>query len=1226
MKTRNKKHQFKRFLVGGMLALSVFSTSFLVSNFENQKFEPVYANYQSVENSISNNDFSSYSTSTTPYNPNNWTFNNPSGNDNIKSGVINVYDTNFADNKTDYELSENPNFPAGNPANGSSDSLYKHLMINSYAGFGRAGYTSNNFTLDSNSYYSISVSLRTNDQAKAAIYVSGLSDESVKSEITNISTFDTWETYTIFIETNQFVSENATLELWLGSKEINDTCEGAVFFNKVVLTKYSKTTFNKNIETSDVNTTKVISLFKPTFVENAFKNSSFNDSPAENESNIIPGWTTIESSHDANQMLKVITTDNYNAEIDTEAGIANPGTNYQTEDSSILFMNNKTSGKQGIKSNEFTIKQNELYMISLWAKSNCSKGTGATFKLEQVKEDEEDEEFTAQTATLTVATTVTENASTNGWSQYKFFVEGHPLQDTKATLQILLGTADSATEGYVFVDDISVQQISYATYTNGTTNASNSTTYSYNSENTQFTVPNGNFNIAQKQNDTLTYPLKVSNWEHTKDENYDDEQNLTGVINTNSAHFKMLTDKIEDDNLGVIINNPGLTPVQQINDATLENSSNNVLMIGNTIETSQSFKSDTFNLTASSYYKISMLVNTQFTTPLTNDNAGVEITLANSLYTALNVKNINTEGEWKKVNFYVHVGTLATDFTLNLALNDVQGFAFFDDVQVFDSSETEYNAVKNGFEYKTNLDIETFDSFDLHDTVDDTQLATVYNWTATNNSETKDVKYGVLDTSKNTALIFAGINNPLAVTGNNVLAIHSSDDTYFTMTAKQKIDISMDSFYEISVKVKTQYINQTNVKYDSNGNKIEYGAFIRLNGYEDTFTAINTERDEIDGYATYTFLIRPTADAQTYVELGLGDENNLASGYAFFDDVQVNTLEEAAFNEKVANANIRTLILGDQKLPTENTDNGTEFTGNQFDWVLVPSLLTSLAIIIAIVGATVRRFKFTNKPKIKTKYDRRKTVEVDLNKRERIELRNEIIKELNSEYSDIDNEINALIAEFEAEKAEAKRLHDEKLRVYEQIKQTIILDREKATREYNDKLNATETLTEQDKAKYEKEFKAYMAKLDKRAALEAKKVNKKDNTIEILEAKHAARLKALQERKRYIEEEIARIEREIEEIAKQEEIMWNEYRKAKEEAKKQKLEYLAERRKEKEEAKARKHAEKENAGSEETTEETKVENTETVEETETNNTETVEETEAVETTEVEIVEPDNKQE
>lgn len=1213
MKTRNNKYGFKRFLVGGMLALSVFSTSFLVSNFENQKFNTVYANYQTVDDSISNSDFSSYSTSTTPYTPNNWTFNNPLNSDGLKNGIIDVNSATFSDNKSDYELKENPNKPAGNPTLGTSDPLYKHLMINSYAGFGRAGYTSGSFTLDANSYYSVSVTLRTNDQAQASIYVSGLSDDKVKSEITNISTFDSWETYTIFIETNQFVSENATIELWLGSKEVNDTYKGAVFFNKVILTKYSKTTFDKNIANSDANTSKVVSLFSPTYVD-LINNANFDEANAPGEGNIIPGWETIESSHDENQMLKVITTTHYNAEVDTEAGIVNPGTNYVSADDSVLFMYNKESGVQGIKSNEFTIEQNELYMISVWAKSNCETGTGATILLEQVDEnkddEEDDEEFTPQTASIVTSTSLTTSETTNNWTQYRIFVEGHPLRDTKATLQIWLGTEESATNGYVFIDNISMQKISYSTQEKGI-EAGNNTTYTYNGNNSPFVIVNGNFNVAQKSENALTYPLTVSNWTLSKDKNYDDEQNLTGVINTNSTHFTKLTQQILDNELGVSVTNPGLTPVQKINDATLDNSSNNVLMIGNTIETSQSFTSEAFSLTASTYYRISALVNTQFSS--TNENAGAQIKLSNSSFTALNLNNINTNGEWKKVNFYVHVGSNITEHTISLALNNTQGFAFFDDVCVFESTEEEFNADKGTYEYKAELNVDTKDSFDLHDTVDENYpLTQSYNWKETNHTETAGVTYGVLDTSKNTKNVFAGIDNPQSTSGNSVLAIHSNTDTHFTLSASQLIDLSMDKHYKITVQVKTVNLSQEENKYDDDGNLINYGAQISLNGYENYFKAINTELDEIDGYATYTFLIKPTADAQTYVTVGLGDTNNYASGYAFFDDVVVTELEEAAYNEAKENANVRTILLGDQTTKTETEETGTEFTGSQFDWVLVPSLLTGLAIIIAIVGSTVRRFKFTKQPKIKTKYDRRKTVEVDLSKRERIELRNEIIKELNNEYNEIDAEINKLIAELEEEKARAELIKQEKLKAYEQIKQTIILDREKATKAYNDKLNSTENLTEQDKAKYEKEFKAYIAKLDKRSSQEAKKINKRDNTIALLESKHAERVKALNARKQYIADEIARIEREIEEIAKQEEIMWNEYRKAKEEAKKQKLAYLAEKRKEKEEVKANKRSSKKQT-SEETTE-TKVETKE----------ESVEKT--AEATEVEIVEPDNKQE
>ena len=1196
MKTRNKKYGFKKFLVGGMLALSVFSTSFLVNNFENNNVSAVYASYQETQTTISNNDFNSYSTSTTPYNPNSWTFENPANNEKIKSGVINVYDNLFTNNKEKYELETNPGKPAGSATNDSSNPLYKHLMINSYAGHGRAGYTSGSFDLKANSYYSIAVTLKTNDQAKASIYLSGLSDEDVDSNITGISTANEWVTYTLFVKTNEFVAESPKLELWLGGKEQNETTQGAVFFNKVTLTRYSETTFNSNVNSADEKTTKVVSLFNPVYIDNFISNSSFSVKSGAGQSNAIPTWETIESSQDETQITKVISTENYNAEVDTTKNIANPGTNYKTADSNVLFMQNKESGSQGIKSNEFTIKQNELYMISVWAKSDCGVGNGATLMVEQVNEDEEDEDFVAKTATLSTSTSITTEKSTNNWTQYKIFVEGHPLQDTKATLQIWLGTKDSPTTGYVFVDDIEVQNVSYETFTKGS--SSNSATYSYNSDNTQFTIVNGNFNIAQKTENTLTYPLKVSNWTPTTDEHYDDEQNLSGVINTNSAQFAILQNEITKRNLNVTVTNPGLTPAQKISGATIDNSTNNVLMIGNTIQTTQSYKSESFSLSTSGYYKLSMLVNTQFSAPL-NKNNGAQLKLTNSLFTAVNIENIDTNGSWETYEMYVHVGSNESTFNLTLALNDVQGYAFFDDVIVEDSTEEEFNAAVAGTnKYKAELNVQTNDSFDLHDN-SSSALTEVYNWTATDHNNTGSVKYGALDTTKDVSSVFTGIDVPTAPTGNSMLAIQSLTDTHFTMAASQKIDISIDGYYRISVKVKTLNISQEQNKYDDDGNLIEYGATIALNGYEDSFKAINTEKDLVDGFATYEFLIKPSADAQTYVILGLGGENNLASGYVFFDDVKVETLNEATFKQAVENKTVRSIQLGDQKIETDTEEEPTEFSGSEFDWVIVPSLLTSLAIIIAIAGSTIRKFKFTKQPKIKTRYDRRKTVEVDLDKRERIELRNEIIKELNKEYDEIGSEIDALMKSFEAEKAEIEKLEAEKLKAYEEVKQAIIIEREKVTREYNDKLNSTENLTEEDKSKFEKEFKAYIKKLDKRAAEEAKKFNKKDTTIQVLEIRHTQKVKELTERQKYIQEEIERIEREIEEIAKQEEIMWNEYRKAKEEAKKQKLAYMAEKRKAKEEAKLAKAEQAETSNSEE-------------------NSNTVETTE---TTEVEIVEP-----
>ena len=186
MANKNKKYAFKKFLIGGMLALSVFSTSFIATNL--QKIDQgVFASYAQEQSLISNNDFSNYSTSSTPYTPNSWTYENPTSNNSIKAGVINVYESEFPDKADDYKLSDNPGIPTGD-ATTSSDAIYKHLMINSFAGRSRAGYTSGSFTLNANSYYQIDVIVKTVGNAQAGIYINGLSDKEVDASITGIHT------------------------------------------------------------------------------------------------------------------------------------------------------------------------------------------------------------------------------------------------------------------------------------------------------------------------------------------------------------------------------------------------------------------------------------------------------------------------------------------------------------------------------------------------------------------------------------------------------------------------------------------------------------------------------------------------------------------------------------------------------------------------------------------------------------------------------------------------------------------------------------------------------------------------------------------------------------------------------------------------------------------------------------------------------------------------------
>lgn len=221
---------------------------------------------------------------------------------------------------------------------------------------------------------------------------------------------------------------------------------------------------------------------------------------------------------------------------------------------------------------------------------------------------------------------------------------------------------------------------------------------------------------------------------------------------------------------------------------------------------------------------------------------------------------------------------------------------------------------------------------------------------------------------------------------------------------------------------------------------------------------------------------------------------------------------------------------------------------NDFNWLVLPSLITALAIIIAVAGYYVRRFTFNRKPKIKTKYDRRKTLDKDIDRREQISLRKQIIAELNEELVAIDKEIEEykILAsqKFEVIK---ERILDEQDKIRKQ-KLDIEIKKQEAKAEREKQLKETPELVSNKKA--EKDYANFIAKLDKQELALQKQLNVQNMKLSVAEQPDNIKLDAFLERKEYIRNEIAKIEAEIEELAKEEQEMWSEYKIAKAEIKK----------------------------------------------------------------------------
>ena len=91
---------------------------------------------------------------------------------------------------------------------------------------------------------------------------------------------------------------------------------------------------------------------------------------------------------------------------------------------------------------------------------------------------------------------------------------------------------------------------------------------------------------------------------------------------------------------------------------------------------------------------------------------------------------------------------------------------------------------------------------------------------------------------------------------------------------------------------------------------------------------------------------------------------------------------------------------------TNTTVNETKESSN-INWLyLIPGLLTALAILIAIVGFIVRKVKFKNpfKKKSKTTYDRNRTLSVQYYARKATTMREEKVRELNADWKKINEE------------------------------------------------------------------------------------------------------------------------------------------------------------------------------------------------------------------------------
>ena len=1010
------------------------------------------SDYAPTEVSISNADFQSPSSGSYPLSPSSWTEMNKTGN--VTAGIISLDSTFVEKQEKDYKLSFQPRDYA-------SMADKQVLMINSADTLASAGYKSSSFSLSSNGYYAISFWAYTENTAKhtarATAKLSG--DDKIEANKNNILSINTsdgntsnWKEYKIFVQTDDINSLSLNLEFWLGEQNGNKSY-GAVFFDNVRILSYDQKTFEIAKKNADPKTSTILSNYVgeiSNFVEN------------QNFENGLAGWSLSKDSSSTAGNFSItdvvyINSENYNSSLTKIEDV--PGDANILNNKKALLINNLQAGHVGYESKYFTIKQNRLYKLSFLAKTGAIDGS-ATVKLvernpytnEKLSDGTtnpnyyKDSKYEAQTFTISdISTNDYTNSKTGNWKQYSFYIKGSSYFDSEVNLELWLGTTDKDATGYVFFDQFSLQQITSSDYSNG---SSNGTVANLSQSTTETDFVNGTFNNVKIENIYDTAPFAPENWALTKSNSNALSKN--GVINTSKDY----------SSIGI----PTVKPIDN------QFSNNNVLMIGNISSNLQKYTSKTVKLIADGYYKISVSV---LTNNLNGAYAGIRLV---SDGTVIGEKlNISCD-DWTTYSFLVKTGMDDRTISMELSLGQTSegtGFAFFDNVIMKSSlTEDDFNSVAVN-EKQINLSNYTFENTSEEPT---NGIYTSYDFNGELKGKANDsanVDSGVVDATKyGTPSGYNGsaTTNPGQGVGKVLMISSNVDDVWYSFTSTLSNSLSSGNYYKVEVTLKTANLSQDEankkLKANSETEYVPYGASISLDGISASFSGIDTENE----YKTYTIYINCTTNAEIKLILGLGSENAMTSGTVFFSNASVTKIDQSAYKDCIAvleNEDVdNVLAIGNTDVAEDDNNNDDNKSSDvNFDWLLVPSIITALAVIIAVVGVLVRKLR-KNAPK--KPVDTRPYSKENLKKLNSSYKTN--IKNINKQIVDTKAEQNKLAIEINELKQKqdyaSKKLLEEKQKQYDENNQKLVslnAEKENSSVAHKEKLASLEQEKSADK-------------------------------------------------------------------------------------------------------------------------------------------------------------------
>ncbi len=986
-----KKKTIKRLIGGTAVCSTLLVAGVGAVAFNTPKLDVHAYNADSTKVEISNSNFNSNTSSSFPFSPNSYTAfsngkkveNGDSVKTNATAGVIDLtnekYATKFALAKRDH-IDKYVLMIDSSKEDADKDEVTYHSVNYEYR-------NTSTLTLEANSRYMFSVDVFTVTNSECASLFLYNDKGEVFSSIEKVSSLNTWTTYTFFVATNNIEGTTVTLGMALDGA-------GTVLFDNLAGAKLSETQYEYNIDKlEELETSGHLpegSYVEYKKIDNVLKTFTINSSGAlvGSPTDLTDFTQTEYEFNDKSTKVVVEDTDGTN---NYAIKLSNSEKTYST------YQTNKV----------FEFGQNRIFKVNVTAKVGNLDGK-ANLTLKRVNADGTDFENTDHNKTISITSNTTSSSTasvTNDYKTYSFLINSHSSEPVHFKLQFGLGNTETLTVGDLFISEIEISKINYSTYNSASTGSGiEKINFVDAYSSSSIMLDNGDFNAFEIQDYNAPLPAVATNWTATTGSG----MQHYGVVNTST---------FDADISGLNLSNPH----------SPSSDNNNVLMMYNAQKDSLSYTSNSKLLSADSYHKFEIDVQSQ--------NAPVRVALVakkDDKEFEICSKEINTQGIWETVTLFVHAGQQDLSVSLKLTLNSTSyGYAFadnakFDFLKTADQLKNEFNATESS------AFTVIADMADIISSGDADNFATPTYFEKPN---VDGVEAGTI--TLNSANIGNVITenyieefNSIAKDGKDkkAIGIRSFEDVAFTTTSKlgYALKTGDDKYYKISVSVFTQGLGANNSETDLS----KIGAGFKLTGFDNAFIRLKSENK----WTTYSFYIQADAEKTAYLEFCLGNEEAKTKGSAFFADVTFDSSVTKEEFDSVVEDSFTKIVKAETKADDDTTEGETETNEEKektpnTTWIyLIPGLLTALAILIAIAGLLARKVnwkKIGRRSKAKSTYDRSKTVSVQFYTRKATSLREEKIRELNKDLETINNERKQFEEQY---KVDITRLREMKIK------------------------------------------------------------------------------------------------------------------------------------------------------------------------------------------------------